>query len=114
METVGFIGLGRIGAPMAGNIQKAGYPIVAYDVRPEAAKPLVDGGAVWPVHRPRWPLSVRLLLPPCQGPKKWRKWPPGPVAYLRGSGAASTLTSPRAGLLSYGDLSPPSGAWEQW
>ena len=29
METVGFIGLGRMGTPIAVNIQKAGYPMVS-------------------------------------------------------------------------------------
>ena len=45
METVGFIGLGKLGAPMAVNIQKAGYPMVVYDVREEATRPLLEGGA---------------------------------------------------------------------
>ena len=45
METVGFIGLGKLGAPMAVNIQKAGYPMVVYDAREEATGPLLQGGA---------------------------------------------------------------------
>ena len=45
METVGFIGLGRMGSAMAGNIQKAGYPMVVHDVREAAAMPLLEGGA---------------------------------------------------------------------
>ncbi|HEX2186347.1 MAG TPA: NAD(P)-binding domain-containing protein, partial [Chloroflexota bacterium] len=28
MDTVGFIGLGNMGSGMAGNLQKAGYPLV--------------------------------------------------------------------------------------
>jgi len=45
METVGFIGLGNMGGGMAKNIQKAGYPMVVYDLREEAARPLLEGGA---------------------------------------------------------------------
>ena len=45
METVGFIGLGNMGGGMSRNIQKAGYPMVVYDLREEAAKPLLEGGA---------------------------------------------------------------------
>ena len=45
METVGFIGLGRMGSGMAGNIQAAGYPMVVHDVREEAVGPLLEGGA---------------------------------------------------------------------
>ena len=45
METIGFIGLGNMGSGMAGNIQKAGYPLVVYDIREEAALPFLEGGA---------------------------------------------------------------------
>ena len=45
METVGFIGLGNMGAGMAGNIQKADYPMVVYDIRREATQAFVDHGA---------------------------------------------------------------------
>ncbi|KNC56400.1 uncharacterized protein AMSG_11707 [Thecamonas trahens ATCC 50062] len=36
-DTVGFIGLGNMGAHMATNLSKAGHPLVVYDVFPEAA-----------------------------------------------------------------------------
>jgi 3-hydroxyisobutyrate dehydrogenase len=45
METVGFIGLGNMGSGMAGNIQKAGYPMVVYDIREEVTKPFLERGA---------------------------------------------------------------------
>ena len=45
METVGFIGLGNMGSGMAGNIQKADYPLVVYDLRHESTRPFVDRGA---------------------------------------------------------------------
>jgi 3-hydroxyisobutyrate dehydrogenase len=45
METVGFIGLGNMGAGMAGNLQKADYPMVVYDIRREATQAFVDHGA---------------------------------------------------------------------
>ncbi len=45
METVGFIGLGNMGGGMAGNIQKAGYPMVVFDLREEATRPFLEGGA---------------------------------------------------------------------
>jgi 3-hydroxyisobutyrate dehydrogenase len=44
---VGFIGLGLMGASMAGSIQRAGYALVVHDVRREAAAPHVGAGAVW-------------------------------------------------------------------
>ena len=45
MESIGFIGLGNMGGGMSLNIQKAGYPMVVYDLREEAARPLLEGGA---------------------------------------------------------------------
>ncbi|HSE95343.1 MAG TPA: NAD(P)-dependent oxidoreductase [Methylomirabilota bacterium] len=45
MDTVGFIGLGNMGVGMAGNIARAGYPLVVHDVRAEASRPLADRGA---------------------------------------------------------------------
>ncbi len=45
METVGFIGLGRMGAAMAGNIQKGGYAMIVHDIREGTTKPLLEGGA---------------------------------------------------------------------
>lgn len=43
--TVGFIGLGTMGRPMARNIQKHGHPMVVLDVVATAAAPLVEAGA---------------------------------------------------------------------
>ena len=44
---VGFIGLGTMGGKMAANLQRAGYPLMIYDVRREAAAPHLAAGAVW-------------------------------------------------------------------
>lgn len=44
---VGFIGLGTMGAPMAANIQAAGYELVVHDVNRTTAEDLLAGGAVW-------------------------------------------------------------------
>ncbi len=45
MQTVGFIGLGNLGTPMAQNIQRAGFPMVVYDARENATRALLEGGA---------------------------------------------------------------------
>ena len=45
MQTVGFIGLGNLGTPMAQNIQRAGFPMAVYDVREGATRALLEGGA---------------------------------------------------------------------
>lgn len=45
MDRVGFIGLGNMGGPVAGHIQRAGFPFTVYDLRPEATAPFVEHGA---------------------------------------------------------------------
>lgn len=45
MERVGFIGLGRMGRPMASNLQRKGFPVVVYDINPDAVAELVGLGA---------------------------------------------------------------------
>jgi len=44
-ETLGFIGLGIMGKPMAVNLLKAGYGLVVLDVNPDPVKELVGMGA---------------------------------------------------------------------
>lgn len=44
---VGFVGLGNMGAPMAGNVLAAGYGVAVTDLRREAGDDLVAAGAEW-------------------------------------------------------------------
>lgn len=44
---VGFIGVGNIGAPMAGQLLRAGYELVIHDIRRDAGSALLEAGAVW-------------------------------------------------------------------
>ena len=44
---VGFIGLGTMGGKMAASLQRAGYSLMVYDTRREAAAPHLAAGAVW-------------------------------------------------------------------
>ena len=43
--SVGFIGVGNMGNPMAGNILKAGFPMAVFDLNPKAMANLVEAGA---------------------------------------------------------------------
>lgn len=46
MKTIGFVGLGSMGLPMAANLVRAGFAVTGYDLRPEAgAKLAAAGGA---------------------------------------------------------------------
>lgn len=53
---VGFVGLGNMGSPMAKNLLKNGYPVIATDVFPGSCKELQDMGAQVNA------LALRLLL----------------------------------------------------
>jgi lactate dehydrogenase-like 2-hydroxyacid dehydrogenase len=44
-KTVGFVGLGMMGGPMAANILKAGHPLVAYDIDREKNASIAALGA---------------------------------------------------------------------
>ena len=45
MKTIGFIGVGIMGKPMAKNLIKAGYSLIVYDVVPEPMKEVAAAGA---------------------------------------------------------------------
>src|SRR5207253_10531251 len=45
MEKIGFIGLGRMGKPMAANLRKKGFELVVMDLNREAVAELVALGA---------------------------------------------------------------------
>ena len=44
MATIGFIGLGNMGAPMAANLIKAGHSVTGYDLNPAALQALTAAG----------------------------------------------------------------------
>ena len=44
MTTVGFIGLGSMGLPMASNLARRGFPVRGFDVRPDAVAALAEAG----------------------------------------------------------------------
>jgi len=45
LPTLGFIGLGAMGGPMARNLIRAGYPLVAFDIDAERLAAVVEAGA---------------------------------------------------------------------
>ena len=45
MTTIGFIGLGNMGAAMARNVRQAGYALIVHDVRADATRSLAEAGA---------------------------------------------------------------------
>jgi len=45
MTTIGFIGVGNMGGPMARNLVKAGFTVRAFDLSEAVLKPVLDAGA---------------------------------------------------------------------
>ncbi len=52
LTRIGFIGLGKMGAPMARRLLAAGFHVVAYDIRPDAVNAACRDGAS-PRSKPR-------------------------------------------------------------
>ena len=87
---VGFIGLGNMGAPMAGFVLGAGHPLVVHDLRREAAAPLLARGATW-ADSPREVAAQCDVVCVCvPGPPEMQAVTLGPGGVLEGvrSGAA--------------------------
>ena len=84
METVGFIGLGNMGGGMSANIQRAGYPMVVYDLREEAAKPLLEGGAILANSPSEVASLCDITLTSLPGPKEVESVSTGPEGVLQG------------------------------
>ncbi len=47
LPSVGFIGLGNVGAKLAGSLLRNGIDLTVRDLDPVAAQPFLDGGATW-------------------------------------------------------------------
>jgi 4-hydroxybutyrate dehydrogenase/sulfolactaldehyde 3-reductase len=45
MARIGFVGLGRMGRPMATNLVRKGFDLAAYDINPAAMRALAEAGA---------------------------------------------------------------------
>ena len=65
---VAFIGVGKIGRPMAEQIAAAGFDLTVHDLSREAAAPLLDAGAAW-AKSPREAAELADVVCTCvQGP----------------------------------------------
>jgi 3-hydroxyisobutyrate dehydrogenase len=84
METVGFIGLGNMGGGMAGNIQKADYPLVVCDLRQELARPFVDRGARSARNAAELTEQCDVIFTSLPGPKEVEAVAIGPEGVLQG------------------------------
>ena len=75
--SVAFIGTGIMGAPIAGHILDAGYPVTVNNRTKSKAAALIERGAVWQIRRPmprRTPMSSLpwWAIPPRSRNSTWR------------------------------------------
>jgi hypothetical protein len=84
MEMIGFVGLGTIGGAIARNIQKASYPMMVRDIRPEATDPLVKGGAEFVGSPAEVARHCRIVFTSLPGPREVEEVALGPNGLLEG------------------------------
>jgi 3-hydroxyisobutyrate dehydrogenase len=68
--TIGFIGLGHMGAPMARNLLAAGFPLVVHDAREEAAAEHLAMGATWAASAADTAAAADVLITMLPGPRQ--------------------------------------------
>jgi 3-hydroxyisobutyrate dehydrogenase-like beta-hydroxyacid dehydrogenase len=84
MEMIGFVGLGTIGGAIARNIRQAGYPMMVRDISPEAAQPLIDGGAECAGSPSEVARQCRVVFSSLPGPREVEDVALGPDGLLQG------------------------------
>src|SRR5262250_53781 len=88
---VGFVGLGNMGAPMAGFVLGAGFPLVVHDLRKEAAAPLLERGARWADSARDVAAQSDVICICVPGPTEMRAVALGPAGVIEGLRAGSTV-----------------------
>ena len=84
LPTVGFIGLGSMGSGMTRNLQRAGFPLVVTDLRPESAAELIAGGAIWADSAAQVAASSDLVITMLPTPRHVADAVSGPGGMLEG------------------------------
>ena len=62
LPTVGFVGLGNVGGKLAGSLLRNGVALTVRDLDREAARPFVEGGALWAESSKELAASVDVII----------------------------------------------------
>lgn len=81
---IGFIGVGNIGHPMAGQLLNAGHALTIHDVRREAGSDLVAAGAAWADSPAALAGECEVIATCLPGPPEMEKVCLGPSGILEG------------------------------
>ena len=95
-EMIGFIGLGNMGAPMAGRLLDGGYALTVHDARESAARPLLSRGAHWaasPAEVAAAAQTVITILPTSREVRQVLMGPKGLLDALRPGSLVLEMTS---------------------
>jgi 3-hydroxyisobutyrate dehydrogenase len=108
---VGFIGLGRMGGPMAAAVGRAGFELIVFDVRPEAIEPLVALGARVAESAPGLAAEADVVVTMLPGPAQVEAvmlGPGGAFQALRPGGVwvDMSTSTPAAGRVAAGEGAP--------
>jgi 3-hydroxyisobutyrate dehydrogenase-like beta-hydroxyacid dehydrogenase len=83
---IGFIGVGNIGAPIAGQLLKAGHALTVHDLRREAAASLIEAGVSWSESPAALAASCEVIATCLPGPPQMEQvllGPEGIAAHLQ-------------------------------
>ena len=81
---LGFIGVGSIGRPMAGQLLRAGHQLTVHDVRSENAAPLLAAGATWADSPAALAAACEVVATCLPGPIEMEQVALGPKGILEG------------------------------
>ncbi len=88
--TIGFIGLGNMGNPMAANLIKAGFALTVHDLNQSAADNLLAGGAKWADSPRQLAQAADTILCSLPGPPQVEAVMLGDEGVLAGARSGST------------------------
>jgi len=87
MPEIGLVGLGRMGLPICANLVRAGYRVLAGDLRPEAGRQAAGCGARWVPEVGRLAAGADVLITVLPGPGEVRE-------LMLGTGGAAAALRP--------------------
>jgi 3-hydroxyisobutyrate dehydrogenase-like beta-hydroxyacid dehydrogenase len=91
LPSLGFIGLGNMGRPMAANLMAAGYPLTVYDVDAGAGHELVAAGASWAGEASEVAASSDVVFVALPGPAEVEATFAGPRGLLESAAEGSCI-----------------------
>jgi len=91
MATLGFIGTGNIGNPMARHLIAAGHDLVAFDLSPAALEPLLEAGARLAANAAEVAAEARTVFLSLPGPREIEDAVRGPEGILAAARSGDTV-----------------------